>query len=101
MVLRQTRKHFGEAFGPHRFRHDAGTVAPISNPKRPGAVAAILGNSTAVLQKAYNLGRQQEAARRFRIASSRSDGGWRGLRCALSGGEDLSRPGRCNRPAPA
>ena len=65
MLRRKTRERFGEAFGSHRFRHAAGTLAPMSDPKRPGAVAAMLGNSKAVLQKAYNLGRQKEAARRF------------------------------------
>jgi hypothetical protein len=65
MIRRQTRKRFGEAFGPHRFRHAAGTIAPMADPKRPAAVAAMLGNSKAVAEKAYNLGRQQEACRKY------------------------------------
>jgi hypothetical protein len=68
MIRRESRKRFGEAFGPHRFRHAAGTLAPISDPTRPGAAAAMLGNSKAVLQKVYNLGQQTEATRRFQAS---------------------------------
>jgi hypothetical protein len=51
VIRRQTRKRFGEAFGPHRFRHAAGTIAPMADPKHPAAVAA--------------MGRQQEACRKY------------------------------------
>jgi site-specific recombinase XerD len=68
MIRRESLKRFGAAFGPHRFRHAAGTRAPISDPARPGAVAAMLGNSKAVLEKVYNLGQQQEAARQFQAS---------------------------------
>ena len=65
MLRRQSERRFGEAFGSHRFRHAAGTIAPMADPKRPAAVAAMLGNSKGVAEKAYNMGRQQEACREY------------------------------------
>jgi hypothetical protein len=40
----------------------------MADPKRPGAVAAMMGNSMAVLEKTYNLGRQQEACTKFQAS---------------------------------
>ncbi len=40
----------------------------MADPKRPGAVAAMMGNSKAVLEKTYNLGRQQEACAKFQTS---------------------------------
>lgn len=68
IIRRQSQRHFGETFGTHRFRHAAGTLAPISDPTQPTAAAAMLDHSTAVLQKSYNLGQQEEAARRFQAS---------------------------------
>jgi len=65
IIRRRSEMRFGEIFGPHRFRHSAGTFAPMADPKRPGAVAAMLGHSKAVSEKAYNFGRQQQVCREF------------------------------------
>jgi hypothetical protein len=68
MIRRQSEKDLGDAFGPQRFRHCIGTIAPISNPKHPAVAASVLGNSTATVQKSYNLGDEQEAARQFQAS---------------------------------
>jgi hypothetical protein len=65
MIRRQSGKDLEGAFGPHRFRHGAGTIAPMADPTRPGAVAAMLDHSQAVSEKSYNIGRQQEAAEKI------------------------------------
>lgn len=77
-IRRQSWKRFGETFGPHRFRHGAGTIAPMADPKHPAAVAAMLGHSKAVSEKAYNMGRQLEVCRKyqanFRLERRRLEG---------------------------
>jgi hypothetical protein len=65
MIRRQSEKDLEGAFGPQRFRHGAGTIAPMADPTRPGAVAAMLGHSQAVSEETYNIGRQQEAAEKL------------------------------------
>ena len=65
MLWRQSLQRFGEGFGTHRFRYCIGTVGPIADAQLGGGVAALLGNSRAVLQKSYNLGQLQEAARLY------------------------------------
>ncbi len=64
-VVTGPRKTFGKAFGPHRFRHAMGTTAPVVDPAHPGVAAAILGISGRMVEKHYNLARQEDVARKF------------------------------------
>jgi len=65
MIQRQSKRHFGIAFGPHRFRHALGTTAPLTDPAHPGVAAAILGISGHMVEKHYNLASQADVACRF------------------------------------
>jgi hypothetical protein len=62
MIQCQSRRTFGFAFGPHRFRHCLGTTAPLKDPKYPGVAAAILGISGRMVEEHYNRARQAEVA---------------------------------------
>jgi len=65
MVPTRSKKAFGTAFGPHRFRHAMGTTAPITDPAHPGVAAAILGISERMVEEHYNLARQADVASKF------------------------------------
>jgi hypothetical protein len=64
-VMKLTRQRFGQAFGPHRFRHAIGTTAPMRDPSHPGVAAGLLGISPGVLELHYNRAGQSQAATRF------------------------------------
>lgn len=53
---------FGKVVSAHRFRHALATASMIANPTTPGRIAAVLGNSPAVVEDHYALGGQLEAA---------------------------------------
>jgi integrase len=65
MIRTRSRKAFGTAFGPHRFRHAMGTTAPVTDPAHPGVAAAILGISGRMVEEHYNLARQADVASKF------------------------------------
>jgi hypothetical protein len=64
-IRRLTEAKYGRARGPHSFRYAMGTTAPLMAPRTPAIAAAIMGNSPAVVEKAYNLGNQVVAAMTF------------------------------------
>lgn len=98
MLRRRSAVRFDECFGTHRFRYAAATLAPIADPTRPGAVAAMLGHSKAVLQKAYNLGQQQEAARRFQASLDKERQRLEGVALRAFGRQVDGSPGRRRQP---
>lgn len=65
LTLRRTRQRFGQAFGPHRFRHAIGTTAALRDPGHPGLAAGVLGISDGVLEQHYNRAGQSQAAAKF------------------------------------
>ena len=65
MIQRQSKRCFGVAFGPHRFRHALGTTAPLADPAHPGVAAAILGISGRMVEDHYNRANQAAVAHRF------------------------------------
>nr|WP_294563765.1 hypothetical protein [uncultured Rhodopila sp.] len=99
MIRRQSEKDLDGAFGPQRFRHGAGTIAPMADPTRPGAVAAMLGHSRAVSEKAYNIGRQQEAARKILNNLSKERRRLEGIALRAFGRQAGGSRGRRRRPA--
>ena len=56
---------FGRVLGAHCFRHALETANMIANPTTPAVVAAVLGNSPAVVEQHYILSGQIEAAQRL------------------------------------
>ena len=68
VIRRGSLAQFGKAFGTHCFRHAFATANMIADPTTPGMVAAVLGNSPAVVEQSYALGGQLEAAARFHDA---------------------------------
>jgi hypothetical protein len=70
-VVKLTRRRFGQAFGPHRFRHAIGTTAPMRDPAHPGVAAGLLGISADVLEQHYNRAAQSQAATAFDQAFKR------------------------------
>ncbi|MFC7477905.1 tyrosine-type recombinase/integrase [Dankookia sp. GCM10030260] len=64
-IRRLTRRRFGQAFGPHRFRHAIATTTALHVPTHPGLAAGLLGISSGVLEQHYNRARQCQAATRF------------------------------------
>ena len=71
MIRTRSRKAFGTAFGPHRFRHAMGTTAPITDPAHPGVAAAILGISERMVEAA--LQPRQTGGRREQIPCKSSE----------------------------
>jgi hypothetical protein len=65
MIQRQSRRTFGFAFGPHRFRHGVGTTAPLKDPGHPGVAASMLGISGHMVEEHYNRATQADVANRF------------------------------------
>ena len=61
-ILWLSRKRFGVAFCPHRFRHALATTAPNADPQSDGVGASLLGISTRVLRRHYDRGGQVRAA---------------------------------------
>ena len=53
-VLAHTKKRFGVAFGPHRFRHAAATTATLRDPATPALAACLLNASPGVVEQHYN-----------------------------------------------
>jgi len=64
-IQRWTRRRFGVAFGPHRFRHALATTAVLRDPDHPGLASGVLATSPETLQKHYTLAGQVRAAKRF------------------------------------
>lgn len=61
-MTKLTRRRFGQAFGPHRFRHAIGTTAPMRDPAHPGLAAGVLGISAATVELHYDRAGQSQAA---------------------------------------
>jgi site-specific recombinase XerC len=66
-----TRCHFGQSFGPHRFRHAIATTATLRDPAYPGLAAGLLGISGPVIEEHYNRAGQSQAALMFDKAIAR------------------------------
>ena len=64
-LRRASMARFGHCVGTHSFRHALATASMIANPTTPGTIAAVLGNSPAVVEAHYALGGQLEAGARF------------------------------------
>jgi site-specific recombinase XerD len=64
-IFRLTRRRFGQAFGPHRFRHAIGTTTALHVPSHPGLAAGLLGISPEILEQHYNRSSQCQAGARF------------------------------------
>ena len=60
-----SRRRFGFAFGPHRFRHSISTGLAEHEPQNPGLAAAHLGISPEVVAAHYNRANQALAHRRY------------------------------------
>jgi len=60
-----SRRRFGFAFGPHRFRHSISTGLAEHEPQNPGLAAAHLGISPEVVAAHYNRANQGLAHRRY------------------------------------
>ena len=60
-----TRKRFGLAFGPHRFRHAISTALAYHAPKATGLAAAVLAISPNVVACHYDRANQVSARRMF------------------------------------
>jgi hypothetical protein len=65
IIRLSSKRAFGEAFGPHRFRHAMGTTAPLRDPAHPGVAAAIPGISKHVAEKHYNRASQIDVSHKF------------------------------------
>ncbi len=65
MIRCRSKQRFGKEFGPHRFRHAMGTMAPLLDPAHPGVAAAILGISGRMVERHYNRASQADVAYRF------------------------------------
>lgn len=74
MIQRQSKRSFGSAFGPHRFRHAMGTTAPLADPAHPGVAAAVLGVSGRMVEEHYNRASQADVAHRFQASLSQERG---------------------------
>jgi hypothetical protein len=70
-VLYLTRKRFGTAFGPHRFRHAIVTCAHLHLADTPGLGAGLLRISGAVAERHYALAGQVQATNRLAQALER------------------------------
>jgi site-specific recombinase XerD len=70
-VLELSRKRFGTAFGPHRFRHAIATTAPLLDPANPGLAAALLGISQETIDNSYNRSKQNNAVLAFHACLER------------------------------
>ena len=66
-----TRKRFGIAFGPHRFRHAISTALAYYAPKAIGLAAAVLAISPNVVASHYDRANQVTARRIFSSAVAR------------------------------
>jgi integrase/recombinase XerD len=77
VVRRASKARFGTAFGTHRFRHSAATVALLTDPTHPGSVAAMLGASPAVVQAHYNRGERVAAAAAYQAVLAAERDRWR------------------------
>lgn len=64
-VLWRSRKRFGAAFGPHRFRYAIGSSMAHAEPESPGVAAAVLGISERILRQHYDRASQERAAAAF------------------------------------
>jgi hypothetical protein len=60
-VCERTRRRFGQAFGPHRFRHAIATTAALRASDFPGLGAGVLGITRQTVEKSYNLAGQVRA----------------------------------------
>ncbi len=67
-ALRRLSKALGIPFSAHTFRYALGTKAPMVEPQHSMIAPLILGNSPAVANKYYNLGKQVDAAQRYQAA---------------------------------
>ena len=64
-ILRLSRKRFGVAFGPHRFRHAIITTAALRIPSNPGLGSDVVGNSPATAEEHYNRSGQCQVGPRY------------------------------------
>jgi len=65
-----SRKRFGIAFGPHRFRYAVGSSMAQADPESPGVAASVLGISPQILRKHYDRATQDAAAAAFQAELS-------------------------------
>ena len=91
IVRRRSRKRFGTAFGPHRFRHSIGTTLPLRLPQYPGLAAGFLDVSGGVLGDHYNRAGQAAATASFQAFRERQQ---------QEAIEDHERRLRLSRPRP-
>jgi len=68
MVYCRSVAEFGVRFGPHRFRHAAGTWTPIEDPKHPGLAATMLAIGASMVRKHYDRSEEAVAATAFHDA---------------------------------
>ena len=68
MIHRQSKRYLGKSFGPHRFRHDIGTTAPLTDPAHPGVAASILGISGRMVEQHYNRASQADVTQKFQAS---------------------------------
>jgi hypothetical protein len=81
MVQRQSKLTFGKGFGPHRFRHALGTIAPLADPAHPGVAASVLGISGHMVEQHYNGATQADAANKFLGSLSKTRADVRAVAC--------------------
>jgi hypothetical protein len=62
MIARRSLARFGQAFGPHRFRHSLATTLAEEDPDNPGLAAALLGITEGVVAEHYRKAKQVRAA---------------------------------------
>ena len=68
MIHRQSKRYLGKSFGSHRFRHDIGTTAPLTDSAHPGVAASILGISGRMVEEHYNRASQADVAQKFQAS---------------------------------
>lgn len=64
-IFKLSRKRFGKAFGPHRFRHAIATTLALRLPECPGLAAGVLDNTPAIVDRYYSRPDQCQAGARY------------------------------------
>ncbi len=67
-IWKRSSRRFSKPFGPHRFRHAAGTYAPTEDPDHPGIATSLLAIGAQMHAKHYNRAKDHVATEKFHAA---------------------------------